>query len=170
MASDDFLYVNVTGDTALLRNLDQMPDTVREICLEKIKAATEKMEEDVATNIHSRLQEKSGHLSEGLGSEVIEDGQTIRGRVFIEGVPYARAQEKGATIRPHMIYPNKGKVLAFYGATGQKVFATRVSHPGGHIPAHNFMKDAYRENGPELARSLKKDIVAGIRANMRRSA
>jgi hypothetical protein len=126
-----------------------------------------KLEAAVAENIDTRLKQKSGKLASGLDSEVIEDGKRVEGRVFIHGVPYAKAQDEGATVGPHMIYPDKAKILAFYGMTGKKVFATRVSHPGGHIPASYFMKDAYREQGPEISRGIKKAVIEGLRANMR---
>lgn len=167
MASDDLFYVEVLGDRNLLRNLDQMPDTVREILVEKVAEWTKKLEARVAENIETRLKQKSGKLASSLDSEVIEEGKRVDGRVFIHGVPYARAQDEGATVGPHMIYPNKAKVLAFYGITGQKVFAASVSHPGGHIPASRFMKDAYRDQGPEISRGIKKAVIDGIRANMR---
>lgn len=170
MAGDDFLYVNILGDTNLLRNLDHMPDTVRAIVLDKVEKWTAKVKQDVADNIESRLQEKTGKLREGLDSEVTEKEGRIQGRVFIAGVPYAAAQERGATTGPHMIFPDKARVLAFYGREGKKVFATKVMHPGGRIPAHNFMKDAYRENAPDIARDIKKGIIEGIRANMRGGA
>lgn len=170
MADDDFLYVDVLGDTNLLRNIDQMPDVVRAIVLDKVEVWTAQLEQDVRDKITSRLKEQSGKLLSGLDSEVIEEGKRIQGRVFIHGVPYAKPQEEGATVGPHMIYPNKGKVLAFLGGTGQKIFATRVSHPGGHIPAHHFMKDAFRERGPQFSRAVKKAIVDGLRAKMRKTA
>jgi hypothetical protein len=170
MATDDFLYVDVLGDRNLLRNLDQMPDVVRAILLDKVEQWTATLEDDVRENIISRLKEQSGKLLEGLDSEVIDQKNRIEGRVFIHGVPYARPQEEGATVGPHMIYPNKGKVLAFIGGTGNKIFATRVSHPGGHIPAHHFMKDAFRQRGPEISRGIKNAVIQGIRAKMRQSA
>lgn len=166
----DFLYIDILGDRNLLRNLDQMPDTVRAILLDKVEGWTAQLEQDVAANIASKLKQQSGKLAAGLGSEVHEEGKRIVGRVFIGGVPYAKPQEEGADVGPHMIYPRKGKVLAFIGATGQKVFATRVSHPGGHIPAAHFMKDAYRERGPEISRGIKNAVVQGLRAKMRQSA
>jgi hypothetical protein len=167
MAGDDFLYVEVLGDRNLLRNLDQMPDTVREILVDKVTQWTQKIKDTAGQNIQARLKQKSGKLLQNLDSEVIEDGKRVEGRVFIHGVPYAKTQDQGATVGPHMIYPHKARVLAFYGATGQKVFATRVSHPGGHIPATYFMKDAYREQGPEISRGIKKAVIDGIRAQMR---
>lgn len=170
MAGDDFLYVDVLGDRNLLRNLDQMPDIVRTILLDKVERWTETLEEDVRDNIMARLHEQSGELLAGVSSEVTEEGNHIKGRVFIAGVPYAKPQEEGASIGPHMIYPEKGKVLAFLGATGDKVFATRVAHPGAQIPAHRFMKDALRDRGPEISRGIKKSVIDGIRAKMRANA
>jgi hypothetical protein len=170
VASDDFLYLDVLGDRNLLRNLDQMPDVVRAVLLDKVERWTATLKDDVRENIASKLKEQSGKLAAGLDSEVYEEGKRVVGRVFIAGVPYARPQEEGATVGPHMIYPRKGKVLAFYGATGQKIFATKVSHPGGHIPAAHFMKDAYREHGAEISRGIKNAVVQGLRAKMRQSA
>jgi hypothetical protein len=170
MARDDFLYLEVLGERNLLRNLDQMPDVVREILVVKVTQWTKQLEQDVADNIHSRLKEKTGKLIGGLDSEVIDEGKRIEGRVFIHGVPHAKVQEEGGVTGPHMIYPDKAKILAFYGSTGRKVFARRVSHPGGHIPAAHFMKDAYRARGPEISRGIKKAVIDGIRAKMRRAA
>jgi hypothetical protein len=170
MAADDFLYLNILGESNLLRNMDQLPDVVRALLLEKAQDWAEELESDVADNIQSRLKQKSGKLLRGLGHEVKVTGKMILARVFIRGVAYARPQEEGGQTPAHMIYPNKHRVLAFYGYEGKKVFATRVSHPGGHIPAHHFMKDAFRERGPEIARGTKKAVLDGIRAHMRRSA
>jgi hypothetical protein len=170
MAGDDFLYLNVLGDRNLLRNLDQMPDVVREILVDKVEIWTEQLAEGVRDNIQAHLKQRSGKLLSAVDTEVIEDGQRVEGRVFIHGVPYAKPQEEGATTPPHMIYPRNSKVLAFHGVMGDKVFATRVSHPGGHIPAAHFMKDAYREHGPTISRGVKKAVIDGIRSQMRSSA
>lgn len=168
MAGNDFIYSNIVGDRALTRNLDQMPDIVRVLLVKKVESWTEALKGKVEENIITRLREKTGKLLQGLDMEVIDDGVRVEGRVFIHGVPYAEAQEKGAVTPPHMIYPKNGKILAFIAATGDKVFATRVYHPGGVIPAARFMKDARRDMGPQISRGIKTAIVQGIRENMRR--
>jgi hypothetical protein len=169
MAQDDFLYVEVIGERNLLRNIDRMPDTVRAILLEKAKIWTNKLMERVIENITARLKSKSGRLLEGVKMEIVENGVRIDGRVYIEGVPYARAQEEGASTPPHMIYPKNGKILAFMAASGHKVFASRVFHPGGQVLGQHFMKDALRSMGPEISRGVKTSVVEGIRRNMRES-
>jgi len=166
--SEDFISTEIIGDRTLTRNLEFMPDTVRAILLAKVESWTEKLKDKVEDNIVARLNSVTGKLLAGLDMEVTQEGLRIEGRVFIAGVPYAAAQEKGAVTQPHMILPKNGKVLAFIAATGDKVFATRVFHPGGQIPAKHFMKDAYREMGPELSRGIKNAVVQGIRENMRR--
>lgn len=162
----DFLSLEVLGDREALRNIDRMPDTVRAILAEKSDVWVKLLEQHVQDYIapHS----KSGRLLAGVRSEVIAEDKRLRARVFISGVPYANIQDKGGVTPAHMILP-RGKVLAFLGATGDKVFATKVLHPGGNIPALNFMKEAYREVGPLISRGVKKSIVDGIRANMRSS-
>lgn len=167
MAISNFLYVDVLGDRNLLRNLDQMPDIVRAILIDKVKSFTEQVADDVRINIMERLNEKTGRLLAGVKVELLTEGLRIDGRVYIEGAPHAMAQEKGAVTPPHMIYPRNGKILAFMAATGHKVFATRVFHPGGQIPPHHFMKDAYRGRGAEISRGVKNAVVQGIRAKMR---
>lgn len=176
MAGSDFLYIDVLGDRNLLRNLDRMPDVVRAILLEKVRSWTERLRDQVEENIHARLNKTSKpkiysgspkHLAESVEVEIIEDGIKIDGRVFIAGIPYARIQDEGGAIPPHMIYPQKSKVLAFFAASGDKVFATHVAHPGGQIPASRFMKDAFRDMGPEISRGIKTSVVQGIRAHMR---
>lgn len=169
MAQTDFLSVDVLGERNLLRNLDQLPDTVRAILLDKVRVWTNKMADEVRDNIRSRLG-GSGKLAQAVQVELINDGLKVEGRVYIAGMPGARAQERGATIPPHIIRPRNGKVLAFMAASGQKMFATRVFHPGGVIPGTHFMKDAYRTQGPEISRGIKNAVVQGIRAKMRASA
>lgn len=168
MSSGDFAYADLIGDRTLTRNLDRMPDTVRAILLDKVKVWANRLRDRVQENIQARLGSKTGKLAESVEVEILNDGLRVDGRVFIAGVPYALAQEKGAAIPPHMIYPRNAKLLAFIAATGDKVFATRVFHPGGQIPPKYFMKDAYREMGPEISRGIKNSIVQGIRENMRR--
>lgn len=173
----DLLQLTVLGDRHLLRNLEQMPDTVRAILLEKTRALTEEMADKVRANIEGRLNKTQNkpkgysgsptHMKDAVKVQIVDDGIRVDGQVYIEGIPYARAQEEGAVVPPHMIYPKKAKVLAFMAATGDKVFATRVFHPGGMIPPSWFMKDAYRELSPRVGRDVRNAVVQGIRARMR---
>jgi len=165
----DFLYVDLVGDRALTRNLGQMPDIVREILLAKVESWTAELKQKVEDNIADRLQKKTGKLAESVQMEVTSDGVKVDGRVYIAGVPYAQIQEEGGFTPAHDIFPRNGKVLAFMAATGHKVFATHVFHPGGHIPGKHFMKDAYREMGPKLSKGVKNAVVQGIREHMRSS-
>lgn len=167
MATSDFLYVDVLGENNLLRNLDQMPDIVRAIVLEKVKYWTNEIAEEVRDNIDARLKSKSGRLDRGVKVEITTQGLRVNGRVYMDGPPYAMIQEKGGIIPPHMIFPKSGRVLAFIGATGEKVFATKVSHPGAHILGQHYMKDAFSGKGAKIARETKLAIVKGLRARQR---
>lgn len=167
----DFLSLEIIGDRRALQNLEYMPDTVRAILLEKTEDWVEQLEDRVVQNILSRLgKNSSGRMAAAVRSTAGMNGKRVEGRVWIEDIPYAGIQERGGTTPPHIIRPRNAKVLAFIGATGDKVFAMRVFHPGGTITPTWFMKDAYREIGPIISRGIKTAIVQGIRANMRSGA
>lgn len=165
--ADDFLFVNLLNDRKLLRNIEDIPDVVRRVLVEKVKFWTEGLRDQVVSNIQSRLNTKSGKLAQNVQVEVIQDGIRFEGRVYIAGVPYAIAQDKGAVTPAHIIRPRNAKVLAFIAATGDKVFAARVFHPGGIIPPTYYMRDAYRFMSPKVTRGLRYQIVEKIRNKMR---
>lgn len=162
----DFLYIEVLGDRNALRNIDQMPDIVRAILAEKAERWVDEIANKVKENIRSRTN-GSGRMEAAVDTVVVNNGYEVEGRVFIAGVPYAQIQEEGGVTQPHVILPRNSKILAFHGAMGDKVFATKVMHPGSHIQGKHFMKDAYREKGAEISRDIKKAIVDGLRQNMR---
>jgi hypothetical protein len=164
----DFLILDILGDRNALRNMESMPDTVRAILLVKTEDWVDELESKVINNILDRLQEKSGDLLNSVTTEVGETGSRVFGRVSVN-TPYAKAQDTGAVTPPHVILPRDAKILAFIGATGDKVFATRVFHPGAVIPGTRYMKDAYRDMSSEISRGVKTSIVQGIRAKMRSS-
>lgn len=166
--SRDFLFAEVVGDRNALRNLDHMPDTVRAVLLEKTESNVRKLKEAVEDEIAK--DSKSGKLLSAVRMEVINSGTgPVEGRVFIDETvaPYGRIQDKGGTTPPHMIFPKNAKILAFMGATGDKVFARHVFHPGGQIPPKNFMANARRGLAGAFSRDIKKSIVEGIRQSMR---
>lgn len=152
--AEDFISVEVLNERKLLRNIESIPDIVRGVLVEKVEAWTRALMDEVIGNIRSRLNTKSGKLLEGVSMEVTQQGLLVEGRVYIAGVPYAQAQEEGAQTGPHIIRPRDAKVLAFLAASGNKVFAMRVFHPGGQIPGKHFMKDAYRTVSPKVTRGL----------------
>lgn len=172
----DLLSLTLLGDRNLIRNLETMPDTVRAILLEKTRILTEDLARRVEENIETRLNKNKNekaysgspkHMKDAVETFVDDDGNRVEGTVYIDNIPYARAQEKGANIPAHVIYPRRAKVLAFIAASGDKVVASRVFHPGAVIPPSRFMADAYREMGPIISKEIKKAVVQGIRAQMR---
>lgn len=165
--SQDVFFATVVG-AGRIQNFDRLPDIAQAILIDKVESYAERMADLAGQLMDERLGSKSGRLtSEALRVDVSVEGKTIKASLSIPGIPYAQIQEEGGTTPAHMIYPVNGKVLAFIGATGDKVMATRVFHPGGTIQGKHFMRDARRQMGPEISRGLKKALVEGIRQNMR---
>lgn len=165
--SGDTFYVDVVG-ASRIENFDQLPIIVQAILTQKVQDLTEQLAELAGDLMDERLGQKSGRLSgAGITTDVRTVGKTIEGSVMFPDLPYVRIQEKGGVIPPHMIYPRNGRALAFYGATGEKVLAKRVSHPGAVIEGKHFARDARRQMAPQISRGLKQALVQGIRQNMR---
>lgn len=162
--SDDLVEIEVLSNRKRIEGLDDLPEQVYEALEERLRSLMQQMEDMVQDNISDRLKRVSGKLEEAVRMEVITDGMRLSGRVYIEGVPYARIQEQGGTTGAHMIYPKAAKVLAFMAATGDKVLATRVLHPGGTIAGSHFMRDAYREISPKVTDSLYYYTVRKLKA------
>lgn len=167
--ADDFLYVNLLNDRKLLRDIEAIPDDIRLVIREKMRPWMDQLKSLVISNIQSRLERKTGKLEDSIELEITEDGIRFEGRVYSHGVAYAKIQEGGGTTQPHNIFPRNGKVMAFMAASGHKVFATHVFHPGGTIAPSHFMKDAYREMSPKITRGLYYQIIAKVRNRLRRA-
>lgn len=163
-----FLSVELLGERNLLRNAEQMPEMVLHILRAKMAVWLDKLEDAVIASIERNLKTKSGKLVSSVKSILMDDGFNIEASVYIAGVPYARIQDQGGVIPPHIIRARNAKVMAFMAATGDKVFATRVMHPGATIAPTYFMKEAYREVSPEVGKGIKKAVVEGIRQSMRK--
>lgn len=155
--------IEVLANRKRIDGLDDLPAEILAALEERLWDLMEDMEKAALDNITSRLQFVTGRLEGGLRMEVTGEGSTLSGRVYIEDVPYAGIQESGGHTPPHIILP-RGKVLAFMAATGDKVFATRVFHPGGTIEGKHFMRDAYREISPKVTNSLYYYTVRKLKA------
>lgn len=160
---DDFLYIEAFEDRKLLQDLEAIPDDIRAILHDKMEGWLDELKDLVVSNIEDRLRQVSGLLADSVEVEFHDDGLKINGRVFIAGVPYAQAQEEGAEIPPHIIRPSEAKILAFFAASGDKVFATHVFHPGGRVPPKHFMRDAYRVMSPKITDRLYDNITRKLR-------
>lgn len=164
--------INIAGERNLTRNLDQMPGIVREILREKMEIVADMMLGDLIADVEAKnIGESTGELAASAEAYVTETGNSIQLIVGFNGsVDYARIQDKGGVIPAHIIYPREAKVLRWIGPDGKRRFARRVFHPGGVIPAKNYLKDLKREYAPRIAREIKVGIVQGLRARMRGTA
>jgi hypothetical protein len=170
VSKDDFLSLIVVGDKAVLRNFEQLPLVAQAIIVDKVEQLTQQLEDAVVQSIENLTTTQTGKLIGAVESHVsVQDGR-IEGEVYIDSsmAPYARALDKGAQIPAHIIRPVNSKLLAFRAASGDKVLALRVFHPGAYIEPRNFMREARYEADPaKMTRALKTALVKGIQAHMR---
>lgn len=117
----------------------------------KLTAQLQSMAIDVALDARetaaSKAGSRSGRLARSITGEVATTDSTVTITLKTEGVPYAYAQEMGATTPPHMIVPRRGTALAFFWNSqasykqGGAAFFAKVMHPGGIIPAKHYIRE-----------------------------
>jgi hypothetical protein len=72
----------------------------------------------------------TGPLYQSVRSDISENTSGITGRVYTEGVPYARIQEQGGTVQIPEIVPVNASVLAF-STPARMAISAIASHGGG---------------------------------------
>lgn len=95
---------------------------------------------DAASVQAGRFKNQTGNLRRSI-HKTVESAN--RGLVFVESTaPYGQSVEFGS--KPHVIYPKRGKSLAFKTADGKMVFAKKVNHPGSK--SYPYMRPAFENN------------------------
>jgi hypothetical protein len=90
---------------------------------------------------------KRGKLAAGIYTKIQQLGSKVLMQVGVDGVPYAQAQEMGATYDAREILPSKANVLAFVGSffSGTS-FAASVQWPGATVPPKHYILKALQAN------------------------
>jgi phage gpG-like protein len=123
----------------------------------EIVSLTRRLAEKVRENLSGKvLQLRSGRLRNSVRSEMIETSDSIGGRVFSQGVPYARIHEFGGVTSPHVIMAKNSKSLAFVWGGRGLVFFKSVNHPGSRIPERSYMRSALEDMHAEIVETYRK--------------
>lgn len=105
------------------------------------------------------LRARSGRLRGAVRSQLIETKDTIGGRVYVQGVPYAAIHEFGGRTKPHEIAARHSASLAFVWK-GEMRFFKKVNHPGSRIPERSYMRSALEDMRDEIKASYEDVIEA----------
>jgi hypothetical protein len=141
------IRTEVRGLNELSARLDAMDPSLQSRLRIFFAAFTIRLRDQVKANI-AAIFRSTGPLYQSVQAEIEEEPGAITGRVFTQGVPYAKIQEEGGVTSPHIILPKTASVLAFMdpggagGGPGGLVFAKRVNHPGSNIPARPYATTA----------------------------
>ena len=137
-------------DRAVTARLSAMPDKLRDVFLKKTYELAEKLKSKVQQNLTNKLLNiRTGKLVRSIFQEVKNETNSVEGRVYSSGLPYARIQEFGGQTKAHIIEAKNGKALAF-NMGGKQVFFKRIHHPGSKIKGAHYMGSAFTEMTPEI--------------------
>ncbi|MGH7490131.1 MAG: hypothetical protein ACREMY_31670 [bacterium] len=146
------ITIEVLRDEVVTARLASMSQAIRQRLRTVIGKETTGLRDGVKDAISSIFRSR-GPLYQSIGAEMEESTTAIGGRVFSEGVPYARIQEYGGTTRPHTIVPKNAKALVFM-KSGSLIFARKVNHPGSRIPERSYMRSTLHQMRPEIVEAI----------------
>jgi hypothetical protein len=145
----DIISIELVGLKQLKARLGAMSPAVQNRLRVFMARFTNEVRDQVKANIAERFK-STGPLYQGVRSEQIEERDSITGRVYVEGVPYAAIQEYGGVTPPHVIEAVNGKALAFMspaslglssgGGSNALVMVKKVNHPGSRIPERTYAR------------------------------
>ena len=178
------LRIIVSGENEVIANLRGMAMAVQAALIAKMQELTlliearvkEKLSGEVLNVGKNRPGHTGGQLRASVSQKVEVIGQTILGSIFSSGdVVYAAIHEYGGTTSAHIIVPKRASVLAFIpdkGAVGElsragksgTVFASKVDHPGSHIPERSYMRSTLNEMSSQISLGIKQAVVTTIQA------
>jgi phage gpG-like protein len=140
-----------------LPNFGRLTEATRSNMRGAVVTLTRRLAELVRRNLSGTvLNVRSGRLRGSIRSEMIETKDEIGGRVYSEGVPYARIHEFGGQTSPHVIMARNSKSLAFVWGSRGLVFFKSVNHPGSRIPERSYMRSALEEMRSEIIETYRK--------------
>lgn len=137
-------------DRVITARLSVMPARLHAVLLKKTYEFDEKLKSAVQQNLTNRLLNiRTGKLVRSIFGQVLDSVNSIIGRVFSSGLPYAKIQEFGGQTKAHIIEAKNGKALMF-NMGGKAVFFKRIHHPGSRIKGAHYMGQAFATMTPEI--------------------
>ena len=135
-----------------MREFEQIPREINKGLPKQVFSALTLLEVAIKNNVRWRsgLNVRSGSLLNSIQKRMTVSRTEIEGFVGSMGVPYAATHEFGATIPARTIEPRNAKMLRWFDADGNPVFAKKVNIPSYEIKARPFIQPAIDELGPTI--------------------
>jgi len=147
----------------IMARLSVMGEKVRARILKTTYTLAEKLKSKVQQNLTNKLLRiRTGKLSRSIFEQVTDSVNSVEGRVFSSGLPYAAIQEFGGQTKAHIIEAKNGKALTF-NMGGKQVFFKRIHHPGPTIKGVHYMGEAFKEMTPEIRTSYEQAVKGAVR-------
>lgn len=162
--------VRLLGLRELQAKLGQLGPSVRNRLRDYMAIFTIRLRDQVKSNIAERFR-STGPLYQSVQAEMEETKDSFTGRVYTQGVPYARIQEEGGTTRAHEILPVRGQALAFMSPAGMQfkgggqnslTIVKKVNHPGSRIPERSYARLALVQMRTPFTDGIRQVVADGI--------
>lgn len=154
--------ITMTGGEEFIDYLRNLPMAIAQIIRDKMSELASRISDVIKNQRLSGqlLNVVTGRLKNSIFSRIYYSKDYTRLSFGSRGdVPYAAIHDVGGTIKAHVIFPSKARVLKFiYG--GATAYATRVLIPAQIVPAKNYMD--LSGLAPEILEVLAGGVGEGI--------
>lgn len=139
----------------LVARLTRRRDAYAEASLQVMEQVAEYLYDKVYASVSgARLKVRSGRLRASIRREVSTYGSGVTARVFSEGVPYSRIQERGGQTPPHVIAAKRAQALRFE-YLGGFMYRRSVQHPGARIPESMYVRSVLIRERTNVRRMIR---------------
>jgi phage gpG-like protein len=146
--------------TKIQARLTTMPERVHSAIVRTVTSLRLEMEAKIKSKLSGDvLNVVTGNLRRSIHSETIDSTNSVVGREFSSGIPYAAIHEFGGKIEIPEITPVKAQALHFF-AGGAEIFAKKVAAHTVTMPERSYMRSTLSDMAPQIVRDLR-DAATG---------
>lgn len=152
------IRTEIIGIERTVLTLSGLPQRIRAKLAIVIGEQTGLLFESVRANILAKFKQRTGRLLGSINQTMQTGADAIVGRVFSQGVPYARIHEQGGIV-PH---PGSNKFQAFMGREGRMVF-THFTRPHPiPIPERSYARAALTERRLAIVSAIRTGVLEEV--------
>jgi hypothetical protein len=147
-----------------LKSLDDSGKNISKLLPKTIFTALTLLEAQIKQNIRTTFTMRSGSLLNSVQKNIEIKGNEVIGSVGPEGVPYAAAQEYGATIPERFVAP-RNKLSLKWEQNGKTFFSKGHKIPSFELPARPYMQPAIDKLVPIITENLNLMVEKELEKN-----
>lgn len=155
--------ITLKGADTLVAKMRKAPDSLKA----QLRAMLTPLASDMRSQAAGDAPTKTGALAGAIEAKIIETKTAVAVNLGVSRIPYASAQEDGASIPAHIIQAANGKALAFQwtgsgNKAGMLAAFSLVHHPGGEIQGKHYIRNTLLSRKEEFRGIVTRAMLESV--------